>query len=99
MAIACPYCNEQQETAEVMDGLLGSMRCLDCGEYMDLDHYERSLILEPFLKHLVALVPGLPLVIELEKDPVEEDKAPRQTAIQKAASTGDLAAALNVGAK
>jgi hypothetical protein len=97
MSIVCPHCDEQQETAEVMDGLLGSMTCIGCGEDMELDLYERNLILEPFLKHLVALVPGLPLVIELEKDPAEEDEAPQQTAIQKAAAAGDLAAAISKG--
>jgi hypothetical protein len=97
MSIVCPHCDEQQETAEVMDGLLGSMTCLDCGEDMELDLYERNLILEPFLKHLVALVPGLPLVIELEKDPVEEDEAPapERSEIQAAAAAGDLKAAIN----
>ncbi|QWY83049.1 hypothetical protein [Rhizobium phage RHph_X66] len=102
MQILCPFCDEPQPTLCVRDAMIGTMDCVECGKEMILDAYERDYALTPFLARLAEVIPDLQLEVQLQEDlddePVDSEK-PANGAIKKAATTGDLAAALNVGVK
>lgn len=102
MQILCPFCDEPQPTLYVRDAIIGTMDCVECGKEMILDPYERDHALTPFLDRLAEVIPDLQLEVQLQENLDDEPVDPKTRAngaIKKAAATGDLAAALNAGAK